>query len=115
MLVTRAGSAEQFDQLRAAAGAVLVQEHRELVDAYRVYAVPSAVVVSPQGQIATPLETGIDTIETLLATGSPVGRGNSDFGAESGFSIPTGTHQWRGRQGAAGIAEATAFLSRHLR
>jgi dienelactone hydrolase len=31
------------------------------------------------------------------------------------YSYAGGTHQWRGRQGAAGIAEAAAFLRRHLR
>jgi dienelactone hydrolase len=30
------------------------------------------------------------------------------------FVYPHGTHQWYGRQGAVGIAHATAFLTRHL-
>ena len=31
------------------------------------------------------------------------------------YDYPGGTHQWPGRQGDAGIAEAAAFLRRHLR
>jgi uncharacterized membrane protein YphA (DoxX/SURF4 family) len=67
-LVTRAGSPEQLGRFRAhGPGLVLVQERHEVFEAYRARAVPSAVVVGPDGRIQSPVETGNEAIEELLA------------------------------------------------
>ena len=46
--------------------AVLVQEGREVAEAFRVLRVPSAQLVRPDGTIADPLAVGADAIERLL-------------------------------------------------
>jgi len=66
-LVTRGG----VDATRAALNGyafdgVLLQQGREVAEAYRVSAVPSVVVVSADGQIASPVATGEIAIAELL-------------------------------------------------
>jgi thiol-disulfide isomerase/thioredoxin/uncharacterized membrane protein YphA (DoxX/SURF4 family) len=46
---------------------VLLQEDWEVADAYEVEATPSAVVVSPEGTIGSPVAQGPDEIEELVA------------------------------------------------
>lgn len=45
---------------------VLVQERREVAEAYRYAGTPSAVIVSPAGRIASPLAAGVEAIRSLV-------------------------------------------------
>jgi thiol-disulfide isomerase/thioredoxin/uncharacterized membrane protein YphA (DoxX/SURF4 family) len=59
---------EQLAEQYAAAGdvTVLVQEGEEVADTYRVVATPKAVVVGPDGRVATPSAGGLGGIEALV-------------------------------------------------
>ncbi len=46
---------------------VLLQEDWEVADAYQVEATPSAVVVSPEGTIGSPMAQGPNEVESLVA------------------------------------------------
>jgi peroxiredoxin len=47
---------------------VLLQEDREVLAAFRIDTVPSAMIVDPDGRIATPTGSGYPAIEELLAS-----------------------------------------------
>jgi hypothetical protein len=49
------------------AGRVLFQHHWEMLKAYRVYEIPSAVLVNPDGTIGSAVATGGDDIRELAA------------------------------------------------
>ena len=51
--------------------AVLLQDHRELAEEFRVPGVPSAVVVSPDGRIASSVAMGANAIDALFARTFP--------------------------------------------
>jgi hypothetical protein len=73
-LITRGGVAENRAQLNGSRFEhVLLQREREVLEAYRVDAVPSATIVDPQGRIASPTVRGDLAIDELLAS-SPVPR-----------------------------------------
>jgi methylamine dehydrogenase accessory protein MauD len=46
---------------------VLMQEDREICEAYRVSGTPSAVLISPDGKVASPVAGGAEAIRGLLA------------------------------------------------
>ena len=46
---------------------VMLQEDREVAEAYQVVGTPSAVIVRPDGTIGSPLAAGVDEIRALLA------------------------------------------------
>ncbi len=52
---------------------VLLQRHREVALAYGVTAVPSAVLITPEGLIAGPVVVGRAAIRNLLAATFPLG------------------------------------------
>jgi hypothetical protein len=56
---------------RLSAARVLVHEERELAASYHVHAVPSAILIGPDGLIASTLATGSDAIDALLARVAP--------------------------------------------
>jgi peroxiredoxin len=49
-------------------GEVLLQEKREVAEMYGAILTPTAVVVTPDGKIGSPLAAGADNIRTLLST-----------------------------------------------
>jgi len=53
---------------------VLLQTEREVADAYQAHGTPMAVVISPDGMIASPAVAGAEAIETLItrAAGPPL-------------------------------------------
>ena len=51
---------------------VLLQKNREVADSYRAPATPSAVVVSPEGLIVTPVSEGAPAIGALIARSAGV-------------------------------------------
>ena len=51
---------------------VLLQGHREVALAYGVKAVPSAVLVTPDGRIASPVAVGGAAIRNLLVVAFPL-------------------------------------------
>ncbi len=67
VLVTRAGGDGRLERLRGAAAHVLVQEQHELAAAYAVHAVPSAVLIGPDGRMASALQAGSEAIDALLS------------------------------------------------
>lgn len=54
-------------------GAVLLQEAREVADAYQAWGTPAAVVVSPDGLIASYVASGSEAIQDLYAMLDPQG------------------------------------------
>ena len=50
-------------------GAVLLQQDREVAEAYGVNGVPSAVLISPDGRIASEAVIGDLSVERLIRTG----------------------------------------------
>ena len=70
-VVTRGAGADVLVQLDAYAfESVLLQQHHEVADVYRVQRVPSAVVIAPGGAIASPVAVGETSVEELLAAHS---------------------------------------------
>lgn len=53
---------------RNSLGQVLLQKNREVAELYRANVTPTAVVVNPEGKIASPLAAGADEIRKLLTT-----------------------------------------------
>jgi peroxiredoxin len=86
--IISAGPADAIGAIAAEHGLrnVLRQEGREVAESYHYLGTPSAVVVSPDGRIATPLVAGADPIRSLFirtlsgSTAVPVefGRGHAD-------------------------------------
>jgi peroxiredoxin len=52
---------------------VLLQQDREVAEAYRAYGTPSAVLVRPDGTIGSPLVAGADAIRSLVAAAMAAG------------------------------------------
>jgi methylamine dehydrogenase accessory protein MauD len=73
-LITRGSSAENRTRLGAGAlPTVLLQHEREVATRFGVASVPSAMVVAPDGQVASRLAVGQLAIEELLSShGAPV-------------------------------------------
>lgn len=67
-LVTRGGASDTRQRINGHAfDAVLLQEHREIAEAYRVNGVPSAVIITPEGRIGSQMAVGQPAIEQLLS------------------------------------------------
>jgi hypothetical protein len=47
---------------------ILFQDHWEMLQVYRVFDIPSAVLVRPDGRIGSPVAAGVDEIRRLAAT-----------------------------------------------
>jgi hypothetical protein len=66
-LITSGGAGEARERVNGFVfDAVLLQQRREVVEAYQVGGVPSAVLIDPTGKIAAPVAIGRDAIERLL-------------------------------------------------
>jgi thiol-disulfide isomerase/thioredoxin len=64
---------------------VLLQEDREVAEAYQAHGTPSAVLIRREGSIGSPLAQGADAIRTLIATAlSPAGPGTLPVMAANG-------------------------------
>jgi uncharacterized membrane protein YphA (DoxX/SURF4 family) len=61
------GSPEQNARAMNGHGPVLLQNHREMLDAYRVDRTPSGVLVTPDQKIGSPPASGPEEIEKLVA------------------------------------------------
>ena len=68
MAVVGEGTAEKNGTKAAEAGLqdLLLQREREIADAYKVHGTPGAVIVYPEGVIASPVALGADSIRGLL-------------------------------------------------
>jgi peroxiredoxin/uncharacterized membrane protein YphA (DoxX/SURF4 family) len=68
VVLVSAGTREENVKKSAAQGIgqVLVQERREVAEAYQYAGTPSAVLVSSSGRIASPLAAGADAIDSLV-------------------------------------------------
>jgi len=60
---------------------ILVQREREIADAYEAYATPSAVLISPEGIIASPVVQGEPAIGLLITSAASAAR--SDMGSST--------------------------------
>lgn len=67
-LVTRGGADKNKDKVSEhGLSHVLLQNDREVSNEYKAYGTPTAVVVTPDGKIDTPVAAGADAIRTLYA------------------------------------------------
>jgi peroxiredoxin len=67
-LVSRGGPQENRAKAQEhGVGSVLLQEDWEISEAYRVVGTPSAVLITPEGKVASPVFGGEQDIEALLA------------------------------------------------
>jgi peroxiredoxin len=58
----------QEKAVKAGLSQMLLQKDREISEAYQAFGTPSAVLVSPDGKVASPVEGGADRIRELLKT-----------------------------------------------
>lgn len=72
---------------------VLLQKDSEVAEVYKCFGTPGAVLIRPDGQIASVLSQGADSIRTLIATavGLPTLRDVPSGNARNGNTLPMAT------------------------
>jgi hypothetical protein len=80
----------------------LLQRERETAEAYQAYATPSAVLVSREGMIASPVAQGEAAIRVLINSASAGARSNVNGNANNEKGNGDGAlPQWRARTAAS--------------